>query len=695
MAGSSQSIRAGRAYIELGVQDGISKGLNKAAAKLKAFGSSVTGLGVKMVALGTAAVAPFATAVKTFTDMGSEIVDASDRTGIAIEALSELKYAAEQSGAGLGDLEAGVRGMNRFLGEAASGGAEANQSLARLGLTVADLDKLSPDERFKLLAERLSQIQDPGARASLAMKVFGKSASNLMPLMKDGAAGIEALQEAARRLGLSMSGKDARAAEELGDRLSDLWSTVKMGVFQVGAALAPAMRDLVLRITGAAVAAGQWVKENREMVIAAAKVALGILAVGGALVAAGVLISGVGYALGGLAVAWGAVLLPIKLVVAAFGVVAGIAGAILSPIGLIAAALIAAAGGFLYFSGVGASVFKFVSEGARNLAKDFLGWIKGVLGSTSTIGEAFGVVWQDTQIGAKTAWEYIKQGWENLKNFASDVFDAMGDYMASAWIRSAAAAMTAITKILGAHKKLTRSIGDQMAYDKIKGNLANDKLQLEQVEKGISRANDSPESRQRAIDDYKKRIAEQEASLKYLDDMKAKEAGRVDGETQEKLDAIEKEKQAQLDAIDQIRGAEAEQDAKDRKTPKEQSDARIKAALDERKRLEEERKRVMAAGGGQSLLDKIDAAIAALTNPTAATLGALPNVPKMPDLESGLSDAMGKTEPRGGFNAMAWQGLQSSGRTAEAIKDNTKATAETVDKLLTHVKSASTGLTAV
>jgi hypothetical protein len=43
---SPGQIRAGRAYVELGVDDRIAAGLKKAASKLKAFGAGVRNVGV-------------------------------------------------------------------------------------------------------------------------------------------------------------------------------------------------------------------------------------------------------------------------------------------------------------------------------------------------------------------------------------------------------------------------------------------------------------------------------------------------------------------------------------------------------------------------------------------------------------------------------------------------------------------------
>ncbi|MFP3938352.1 MAG: hypothetical protein ACLFVW_08415 [Phycisphaerae bacterium] len=128
--------------------------------------------------------------------------------------------------------------MQSNILEAGRGLSTANDALAELGLTFGDLDGLSPEEQFKLLAERISRVADPTRKAALAMMLFGRSGTNLLPMFERGAACIQQLREEARQLGLTMPGKDAATAERFTDALDRMWKVVRMGVFHIGAALA-------------------------------------------------------------------------------------------------------------------------------------------------------------------------------------------------------------------------------------------------------------------------------------------------------------------------------------------------------------------------------------------------------------------------------------------------------------------------
>ena len=104
-----------------------------------------------MAMLGAGIVTPLAGAAKVFADMGSDMVDMSQRTGVSVEALSELGFAAEQSGADMGTLEGSLKKMQKMLFEAASGSQAAQETLPSLGLSASQLSKLSPVEPFLAL----------------------------------------------------------------------------------------------------------------------------------------------------------------------------------------------------------------------------------------------------------------------------------------------------------------------------------------------------------------------------------------------------------------------------------------------------------------------------------------------------------------------------------------------------------------
>jgi hypothetical protein len=369
---SAKGIRAGRAFVELFADDSkLVRGLRRAEKRLKAFGDRIRNFGLKIAGLGTAMLTPMLGAAKAFSSMGDQVAKMAKRTGLSVEALSELRFVASQTGTEFESLEMGFRRMQRSIYDAGRGLSTQTDALADLGLTYEDLADLSPERQFKMLAEAISRIEDPTRKAALAQALFGRAGTQLLPMMASGAKGIEALQAEARRLGLTMSGEDARAAEELTDALDSLWKVVKMGVFNIGAALAPVLQQVAETFTWVATKVSEWVKANQQLIVTALKVAAAVVAVGIALAALGTAISGLGTILGAL-------ITVVTTVGAVLKMLAGVIAFLVSPIGMVIAALAALGAYLVYTTGAGGKALGWLGEKFGVLADDAMTAYQGI-----------------------------------------------------------------------------------------------------------------------------------------------------------------------------------------------------------------------------------------------------------------------------------------------------------------------------
>ena len=181
---SSAAIEAAKAFVRLYLDD---KSLKKGLAGLKGTiagaagglakvgamigGAAITG-GAALVASGFTAAAA---SVWRFVDAGAGLDDIANRTGASAEGLSQLRYAAEQSGADLGMVEKAMRKLGDVQTQAAAGSKSAAAALASVGLSASQLATMSVEDRFLAAADGISRIQDPAAKASLAMDLLGKS----------------------------------------------------------------------------------------------------------------------------------------------------------------------------------------------------------------------------------------------------------------------------------------------------------------------------------------------------------------------------------------------------------------------------------------------------------------------------------------------------------------------------------------
>jgi hypothetical protein len=318
---SARALKAGRAVIELSLHGGpVEKSLKSIGARLRSLGDRLSAVSRIGLAAGAALSSAFLGAAKVFASAGARIDDISKRTGFSAESLSALDYAATQSGASLETIETAAKGMARNLLAAEQGSAGAVQTLAALGLTVQQLQGMRPEEQFTLIADRISRIQDPTTKAGLALQVFGRAGTELLPMLTDGAKGITKLTAEARDLGVVMSTEDVKAAAELDDAFDRLRAQLKQFVVQIGAALSGDLLRFSDRLKDIGLNAITWVRQNRELIATIFKVGAALAAISATIYAAGTAFNVLATAIGAVRIA--AVLLaanPIGALVLAIG----------------------------------------------------------------------------------------------------------------------------------------------------------------------------------------------------------------------------------------------------------------------------------------------------------------------------------------------------------------------------------------
>ncbi len=276
----STAIEAGKAFLRLLVENkDFGKGLDESLTKLKDFSKSALKVGAELAGVGAAITAPFAAGLAVFSSVGTELEHMSKRTGIAVEALSELKFAAEESGTDLAGLEGAIRKMQKALGEAETGSGEAAAKFAAIGVSISSLQGLTPDAQFEKIAEAIGAINDPAQRAAAAISIFGKTGTIILPLVEN----VKELREKAKELGVTMSADTAKDAATFHNAMGALGQQFQAVAIAIGASIAPALTALVEAISSAIPAVIDFIKENRGLLIVTALAGVTLGAVGAVL----------------------------------------------------------------------------------------------------------------------------------------------------------------------------------------------------------------------------------------------------------------------------------------------------------------------------------------------------------------------------------------------------------------------------
>ena len=159
---------------------------------------------------------------------GDEIDKESQKLGIASDTYQELSYAMERSGASIEDVSKGVKNITKELADAGNGVKGAGKSFDELGVSLKNADGSMKSTEDVLLEsiDALSKMEDETQRNAKAQEIFGKSASELNPLLNSGAEGIKQLMQEAQDYGMVMGQDVVSASATFEDSLTRMQGTM-------------------------------------------------------------------------------------------------------------------------------------------------------------------------------------------------------------------------------------------------------------------------------------------------------------------------------------------------------------------------------------------------------------------------------------------------------------------------------------
>jgi len=210
--------------------------INKSLSGLQGTARSLTGV---LAGLGAGvSIAGLVGLVKSSIDAADNLNKLSQRVGTSVESLSKLQYAAKLSDISTEQLGDGLKKLAVNLQAAGRGSGDAVEAFKALGFQQKELLSLSPDQALARIATAFAGIEDGAGKTALAVQIFGRSGSDLIPLLNAGADGLQRYGDEAQRLGVVIGADAARAAEEFNDQLTRLSaSSQALGISLANAAL--------------------------------------------------------------------------------------------------------------------------------------------------------------------------------------------------------------------------------------------------------------------------------------------------------------------------------------------------------------------------------------------------------------------------------------------------------------------------
>jgi hypothetical protein len=203
--------------VKIGAEtDDLDKGLSGAEASLARFAK-----------VGVASAAAVGAAMVALTKKSMENIDVLAKQarslGLTTAAFQRMTMVAGEAGVESGKLSSMLGLMQRNIVELSNGTQAQVDSFNALGVSLSDLQGLSPDEQFAKIAASLDAIGDPAEKTALAMEVFGRAGRDAINMLSDYSGKAAEAAEFQNRFGVAVTqiaSDNVEAANDAVGRLS-------------------------------------------------------------------------------------------------------------------------------------------------------------------------------------------------------------------------------------------------------------------------------------------------------------------------------------------------------------------------------------------------------------------------------------------------------------------------------------------
>lgn len=232
------------------VKEVLSNVGNVAGGVLKAgLDLTIEGIKVMATACTTAVTSVGALAVKA-GQLADDLNTLSKTTGLSTEQLQKFQYASELIDVDMNTLTGALKKTTTAMASAQTGSGKYAEAFKKLGVSVTDANGNLRDNNdvFEESIRALGKVANETERDALAMELFGKSATELNPLIEGGIDDLQMMGQKAEELGLILSQEALDGANAFNDQLDILKANGQKTFQVIGTEIAnqltPAMEEL-------------------------------------------------------------------------------------------------------------------------------------------------------------------------------------------------------------------------------------------------------------------------------------------------------------------------------------------------------------------------------------------------------------------------------------------------------------------
>ena len=394
--------------------------LGQFSAKMKDVGTKLTNAGEKMrgFSMAGAAVSGAIGALAYKSGKAADDLNTLSKvTGISTKDLQLYRLAANQVDVSVEAMAKSNKTLKKNMLTASEGGSSAKY-FKQLGISVKDSNGhlRDSDEVFQEAIKKLGGMKNETERDALAMKLFGKSASELNPLIEDGGKTYERVSKMMKENGLKVvDQKTLDQANKFNDQIDNIKTMVGAAVQSIGTQLAAYLLPAITKVANFIGKIAGWLSNLSPQVLTVIGVIGAVVAaIAPALLIAGKLamaISAISSAMALFGVTTTIALGPLALIVAAIAAVIAIGVLLYKNWDEIKARLVGLKNGMVkVWTGIKTKVVQAVQNMKKMVSNDF-----------NTIKNVASRVWNGVKNAIvnpiKTAYNFVKGVIAKIKGF--------------------------------------------------------------------------------------------------------------------------------------------------------------------------------------------------------------------------------------------------------------------------------------
>lgn len=158
-------------------------------------------------------------------EYAASLKEQAQQIGVTAQALQEYRYAAAQVGVEQAALDNGLKTLTLSFGNAEKGAKRPIKALQDLGFNVQEISRIIQTDAATALpeiADKFTKLKGPAQVARDAFGLMGRAGQAMVPLLLQGAAGIDRLRQASEKLGGVLSDAEIEKLHQAEQRYGEL-----------------------------------------------------------------------------------------------------------------------------------------------------------------------------------------------------------------------------------------------------------------------------------------------------------------------------------------------------------------------------------------------------------------------------------------------------------------------------------------